>query len=142
MIDLRTNTLTAIAACSLGQQAYYDFNSNDYAERAVLEGKYPVTTFIIGVGDVRVTERKSWTWGWNLVRCEVDILMFLRNHPTTTDEFGRDNKLARGMTKSHLSDADNILTCELREAEAQTQIHDNIWKRIWTLDVLMLEALP
>lgn len=142
MFDLRTNAITAITACSAGAQSVNDFKSTEYADSEIKGGKFPITTFVMGVGDLRIVERKSWSWGYNLVKAEIDILQYTRSIPSATShERDVDLKLAQGLTKSQLSDANSTLTCELRESEAFKKIHDNIWRRTWTLEVLALESL-
>ncbi len=140
MFDLRTNTLTAITASATGAQSVNDFKSNDYADAEIVGGKFPITTFVMGVGDLRIVERKSWSWGYNLVKAEIDILQYTRSIPSASvAEATVDKALSKGLTKSQLSDADSTLTCELRKSEAFKKIHDNIWRRLWTLEVLALE---
>lgn len=141
MFDLRTNTVTAITAASTGAQSVNDFKSNEYADAEIVGGKFPITTFVMGVGDLRIIERKSWTWGYNLVKAEIDILQYTRSIPAAASaEAGVDLKLEKGLTKSQLSDADSTLTCELKSSEPFKKIHDNIWRRLWTLEVLALES--
>lgn len=140
MFDLRTNTLTAITAASTSAQSVNDFKSNDYADAEIVGGKFPITTFVMGVGDLRIVERKHWSWGYNLVKAEIDILQYTRSIPSASvAEATVDKALSKGLTKSQLSDADSTLTCELRKSEAFKKIHDNIWRRTWTLEVLAIE---
>ena len=138
MFDLRANVITALAAASVNDvNANNDFKSTEQARADILGGRFPVTEAVLGVGDVRVIERKSWSWGKNLVRAEIDILMFTRLLNSTI-EYGVDNELQTALTKNELS-TDDVLTCELRSADSISKIHDNIWTRRWILEVLILE---
>lgn len=142
MFDVRAGTITVITNADTGAAAIYDFTSNDYAQKNVLSGKYPITSFIVGVGDLRIIDRSSWSHGKNLVRCELDILEFVRSLPSFAGAEGYtlDLILSINLTKSKLGSDETLIT-ELRESEEFTQIHDNIWQRIWTLEVLLLESI-
>lgn len=141
MFDLRANTITALTAYAFEDiDAYYDFYSNGFAETNVKLGKYPVSVAIMGVGDWRIVERKSWSWGRNLVINEIDILVFTRLNAVVSTEQLYDTELANALTKATLG-SDDTLIATVRKADELKQIHDNIWSRRWILDVLAIETL-
>lgn len=142
MFDVRANVVAALNAADTQSAANYDFYSNDYARKNILGGKYPITSFILGVGDLRIIERKHWSHGKNLVRCELDILEYTKFLPDSggLEGYSLDFALSATLTKAKLN-SDETLISELRKSETFTQIHDNIWERIWTLEVLLLEDI-
>ena len=138
MFDARAAIVTALTSGGFDNvDTYHDFKTTALAERQIKEGKFPVSNGILGVGDWRVIERSMWSHGRNIVKSEFDILLFFRGVGFFTD-YDLDGTMAAAITKHELGSA-NTLICELKKADEIVQVHDNIYKRRWILEVTSLE---
>lgn len=138
MFDARSAIVSALSTAAFDNvDSYHDFKTTALAERQIQEGKFPVSNGILGVGDWRVVERSMWSHGRNIVKSEFDILLFFRGTGFFTD-YDQDGTMAAALTKHELGSA-NTLICELKKADEIVQIHDNIFKRRWILEVTSLE---
>lgn len=140
MFSIRTNVLSVLSVANLdGVDSYEDFTSTDYADAQVKLGAYSISSSIIGVGDLRIIDRSRMSWGKNIVKSELDIILFTRQSPTGIEEVN-ETELSIALSKSELG-SDDVLITELKKATGLVQTHDNIWSRRWVLEVTALETI-
>lgn len=142
MFDLRGNLVevlqAAVTATSIPDVfAAHDFKSTDNGDEQVKLGFYPIPSAIIGVGDWRIVSRERFCWGKNIVKSEIDILLYFRSDAHFIDQATDDNLVLLIKTNEEIPGTDTNYTetiySELSEAEPNEQLQENIWKRRWIL---------
>ena len=142
MFNLRGNLVEVLAAAVTATTindvfAAHDFKSTANGDEQVKLGFYPIPSAIIGVGDWRIVSRERWSWGKNLVKSEVDILLYFRSDAHFVDHTLDDEMVLLFKTNEEIPGTDtdytNTLYSELSEAEPNEQLQENIWKRRWIL---------
>lgn len=140
MFDARSGLVSALTTANFDNvDSYHDFKFTVKADEDIRAGKFQVASAVIGVGDWRVVSRERKHWGKNIVRSEIDILLYFRSSAHFTD-YTIDDDLSAALSKSELGSGDTLI-CELKEADEIVRVHENIFKRRWTLELTALETI-
>lgn len=139
-LEFRGTVAGAIAGITGLSSTVHDVRDTELSDKKVLGGKIPTTSGngVCVLGDCKET-RELFSRGYNKIKLELDILVYWKRE--ATGETHEDLSYALQYVLTNLNPIKIYANVtRLRDAEPAREMHENIWRKRYVLEVKSFET--